>query len=101
MGFREARKAIIEALLVGRFQHEERAQAQGKNLLASGDVTVDEVVAVLGRCRGNQHATSPHHFVADQEVHVFRPVEGVARWYIKAYLVEVGYVEAIFISVHK
>ncbi len=101
MGFKEVRRATIQALRDGRFQHEERAQAEGKNLLASGEVSVEEVIALLQRCRGDQHRSSTHHFDRTQVVHIFRPVDGPARWYIKSYLVERDGIAAVFISVHR
>jgi hypothetical protein len=101
MGFKEVRKAMVRALRDGLFQHEERAQAEGKNLLASGEISVEEVVALLQRCRGDQHRTSPHHADSTQVVHIFQPTDGPARWYIKSYLVELDGVMAIFISVHR
>jgi hypothetical protein len=101
MGFNEARRETVQALRDGRFQHEERAQAGGKNLLASGEVSVDDVVALLLRCRGNQHQTGLHHFDRTQVVHIFRPVDGPDRWYIKSYLVEQDGITAVFISVHR
>src|SRR4051794_849836 len=101
MGFLEARRATIQALRDGRFQHEERAQAEDKNLLASGEVSVEEVVALLSRCRGDQHQTTRHHSDRTQPVDIFRPTDGQARWYIKSYLVELDGITAFFISVHR
>jgi hypothetical protein len=101
MGFNEVRRETVQALRDGRFQHEERAQAAGKNLLASGEVSVEDVVALLLRCRGNQHRTDLHHFDRTQVVHIFRPVDGQDRWYIKSYLVEQEGITAVFISVHR
>ena len=100
MGFNDAIRETIAALEDGRFQHEERPQAEGKNLLASGGVSVAEVVSLLRRCRGDQHNVTPHHYDPDQPVHVFKPKRGQERWYIKSYLLECDGVEAVFISVH-
>ncbi len=100
MGFKDARGAIVQALRDGRFQHEERAITEGKNLLATGEVTVDEVISLLIRCKGYQHETGLHHFDRTQTIHIFRPMEGSVRWYIKSYLVEQDGITAFFISVH-
>jgi len=100
MGFKAARQATIDALLDGRFEHEERSVADGKNLLASGEVSVDEVVSLLRRCKGDQYEARPHHFDAGQPIDIFRPIEGGRRWYIKSYLIRLEEVVAVFISVH-
>ena len=101
MGFRDARSRAIEALNSGDIQHEARGDIDDKNLLLTGDVSADEVVALLLRCRGNQHSSSPHHGDASVEVHVFKPVVGSGaaqtRWYIKLYFLDP---DAWFISVH-
>jgi hypothetical protein len=101
MGFTESRKATVEALRDGRFQHEPRAYADGKNMLATGEITAEEVIGLLNRCRGNQHETSPHHFDPTQTVDIFKPTAGGVRWYIKSYLFRDGEVTAVFISVHQ
>lgn len=101
MGFHMARRATIAALRDGRFQHEERSQTEGKNLLASGQVTVEDVVFLLNRCKGTQHQTTPHHRDPSQPVDIFRPKVGGKSWYIKVYRVELDEVTAIFISVHQ
>jgi hypothetical protein len=101
MGFKETRRATIRALLDGRFQHEERAQSEGKNLLATGEVSVEEVVALLMCCRGNQHETDVHHFDRSQTIDIFKPVQGRTKWYIKSYLIEENGITAFFISVHR
>lgn len=85
MGFREAQDRLIEALREGRFQHEARQTRSEKNLLAVGDISAEEVIALLHRCRGDQHEESPHHWDRATTVHEFRPVVGGERWYIKAY----------------
>jgi hypothetical protein len=101
MSFKEVRRKVIDALWDGRFSHEERDQAEGKNLLARGDVSPDDVVMLLNRCRGDQHRTSPHHADATQTVHIFKPTAASGRWYIKCYVVEMDGIEAVFISVHQ
>jgi len=74
---------------------------EGKNLLATGDISPDEVVRLLRRCRGNQHSSSPHHWDPSVPVHVFRPTEGGATWYIKVYFVADADGTAVFLSVHQ
>jgi hypothetical protein len=103
MGFRDAKRRLIASVLAGDYQHEPREVVEGKNLLDTGDVTPGEVADLVGRCRGNQYGTSPHHAAPDVEVHVFRPVLGAEVWYIKVYFLDDpdGGGPAVFISVHK
>jgi hypothetical protein len=107
MKFTEARRRIIQALREGSYQHEARDVVEGKNLLATGDVTSAEVAELLQRCRGDQHESQPHHFDDQVLVHFFKPTRQGEQWYIKAYLIGDPDDEdddprvAVFISVHK
>jgi hypothetical protein len=107
LGFRLARKKTIAALQAGPayIQFEDRAVREGKNLLDTGEVTPDEVVALLRLCRGSrdQYTETPHHRDQSIPVHQFKPVQGRVRWYIKVYFLEriEGLEPATFISVHK
>ena len=98
MGFREERERLITALDEGRFQNEIRGAVEEKNLLAIGEVSAQEVIGMLRRCRGDQHRSSPHNRDLNVTVHEFMPVINRERWYIKAYFLED---EAWFISVHR
>lgn len=107
LGFVRARRKTIAALEGGPqfILFEDRATREGKNLLDTGEVTPADVVALLRRCRGtpDQYAETPHHVAREVPVHVFKPVTGGARWYIKVYFLG-GTDElepAIFISVHQ
>lgn len=112
MTFTEARRRIIAALQDGNFQHEIRAVTEGKNknLLATNDVTRLEVIALLNRCRGNQHECESHHASDYPPVHIFKPTSQGEQWYVKAYIIIDVHVSnggtgepdvAVFISVHK
>ncbi len=72
MGFKKAKFLLIQALESGNFDHEVRNDIDDKNLLSSGDVSADEVLDVVKRCNGSHHTMSPHHFIEDVEVHIFR-----------------------------
>jgi len=105
LGFKRARAKTIAALRGGPqfILFEEREGMEGKNLLASGGVTPDEVIGLLRICRGahDQYRETPHHRVAKLPVHEF--VSNGVRWYIKVYFLD-GTAElepAIFISVHE
>lgn len=96
MGFKDARALVIAALRDKRVRHEERSDIEQKNLLHSGAVTAEFVIGLLLRCAGWEYSTSRHHSL-DVDCHIFTPMMGDERWYIKAYL-EPG--RAVFISVH-
>ena len=107
LGFRLARAKTIDALRAGPqfILFENREDRASKNLLFTGEITPEEVVALLRICRGtrDQYAETPHHRIPAVPVHEFKPVRKRTRWYIKVYFLE-GTEElepAIFISVHK
>lgn len=104
VGFQDARQRVMRALRAGDYQHEIRAVVEGKNLLDTGDVTADEVVLLLQRCRGDQYSSEPHRAVSAVPVHIFRPVERRTQWYIKVYFLDADPPDseaAVFISVHR
>tara|TARA_B100000949_G_scaffold225663_2_gene230138 strand:+ start:333 stop:692 length:360 start_codon:yes stop_codon:yes gene_type:complete len=94
IGFKEAKKRLIQALGEGTFLHEARSQIETKNLLQVGLVTPDDLIELVKKCGGQHHECSPHHSVTGVEVHVLRR-DG---WYVKFYFVDP---DTIFISVHK
>jgi hypothetical protein len=98
VGFKEARATFIEALREGRVESEPREAQSEKNLLAIGEVSLDEVAHLIAQCRGHEYSTSPHHLDREITVHVFKPRRGDERWYIKGYILEPN---AVFISVHR
>ena len=60
MGFTSAKRAILAALATGNFQHEVREVLSEKNLLAVGDISVEEVITILKRARGVDHSVRIH-----------------------------------------
>src|SRR3712207_2025788 len=107
LGFRKARSKTIDALRAGPgfILFEDRQARESKNLLDTGEVSPEDVIALLRLCRGteDQYREPPHHFSADIPVHEFKPVQQGVRWYIKVYFLE-GTDElepATFISVHR
>lgn len=105
-GFSTVKSRLIAALKDGRVQHEPREAIAGKNLLAVGAVTTEEVIAVLQRCKGGDHVASDHHLSKLRDcgvkVHCFTTWHGGSRWYIKAYFLAAAQAdpEAMFLSVH-
>jgi hypothetical protein len=100
MGLLGARRALIDCLRGGRYEHEVREVLAEKNLLAIGEMDVEFVVRLLQRTRGPDYRAVPHVWDADTTVHVFRPFVGGRRWYVKAYFIHDPDPHAVFISVH-
>lgn len=101
IGLRAARSRVIAALKDRRIEFDEGATREGKNLLQTGDVTPEYVVALLARCQGGDYEESPHHFDNEIVCHVFKPSLQDVRWYIKCYFVgDEEASAAVFISVH-
>lgn len=98
MGLTDAKQLFIQALKEGRVESESREAQREKNLLAVGDVTLDQVAELISRCKGQEYTASQHDFDSNVEVHVFKPVKDKQNWYIKGYLLS-G--KAVFISVHR
>lgn len=93
MGFKEVKAKAIADLLSGDYAHEGRGDIDEKNLLQSGQIGAEDVVALLKMSRGGDHSSSPHHQDANLEVHVIK----CRDWYVKFYFDP----DTMFISVHK
>jgi hypothetical protein len=94
LGFRDVRQRVLDALLSGRVIHAFRRDRQEKNLLDMGVLCPADVVDIVRKARGNEHACSPHHRDPSTDVHVLRR----AGWYLKFVLLD-DHVE--FLSVHR
>lgn len=97
MSFNAVKKKVLDCLKKGLVQHEERNDIDEKNLLAVGQVSLTDVSAIVGRSRGNQHSSSPHHLDSNIDVHVIKTKLSGKDWYIKWYFVDP---DTVFISVH-
>lgn len=94
MGFSAAKRKLLAALASGDFQHEVRDAIDVKNVLATGQISVAELVVIVRRANGLEHSTSPHHGDASITVHVLK----TGGWYIKFYFLNPS---TFFISVHQ
>lgn len=97
MGFRQAKKDVIECLTEGRIRHEQRNDIDIKNLLAIGAISAEEVAALINKARGTDYNSSQHHFDKSIQVHIVQVRHQGKSWYIKWYLLEPN---SWFISVH-
>ncbi|WP_349571030.1 hypothetical protein [Azotobacter salinestris] len=94
IGFREAKRKVIAALESGEYSHESRGSIDVKNKLHTGEVSAEQVIDIIGRCRGTDHSCSPHHLDNSIDVHVIAS----GSWYIKFYFLDP---DTVFISVHQ
>lgn len=97
MGFKDAKKQVIECLKAGNVRHESRNDIDTKNLLATGEVEADEVAAILGRAKGGEYQSSPHHACSSIAVHIVKTKHAGRYWYIKWYFIDPN---SVFISIH-
>ena len=97
MGFKAVKAKILECLERGDVSHEQRGDIDIKNLLAIGQVSLDDVAQILVRARGDSYSSSPHHMAPSIDVHIVKTRHGSQDWYIKWYFVDPS---SVFISVH-
>ena len=70
MGFRDAKRKVLDCLRTGKVRHEERNNIDTKNLYAIGVVTTDQVIDIIKKARGDNYSSSPHDFDRSIEVHI-------------------------------
>jgi hypothetical protein len=96
IGFKLAQVRLVSALETGAFVNVMRAEP-GKNLLAEGQITVPDVVAIVKRARGNNYREEPEDSGEPYNVHMLKDVRvGGMSWYIKWYVEGI----TVVISVH-
>ena len=76
MGFNVVKKQVLECLKNGSVLHQERVDIDVKNLLAVGQVSLNEVADIIGRASGNSYSSSPHLQVEEIEVHIIKTRHG-------------------------
>ena len=97
MGFKDAKKQLLECLVEGNILHQARNNIDVKNLLETGQISVEVVTDIVKRARGNDYECSPHHMIKSIDVHIIKTTYQNESWYIKWYYIEPN---SIFISVH-
>lgn len=97
MGFKQAKRDAIQCLEQGNVRNEERNSIDTKNLFATSEVSISEMINILKLARGNQYESTPHHYDSNIMVHIITTTYSVLSWYIKWYFIEP---DCIFISVH-
>ena len=99
MGYRQAKRQVLECLVDGRIEHElDRCEIDIKNLLLTGVVTATQVADAIGRSSGTEYECRRHHFDEMIEVHIISTQYDGRSWYIKWYFIAPN---VVFISVHE
>lgn len=86
MTFTEAKRAFLGALQEDRFVAVPRLGDSDKNLLAQGVVDKEFLMTLIARTKGHEYQSSFHHQDPTVQMHVFKPMLGDVRWYVKGYL---------------
>ena len=94
IGFKEAKRRAIEALRNKTYQVAQRQEIETKNLLYANAVSEEDIIAVISKCRGQDHEMRPHDMIKTIDVHILRK-DG---WYIKFYFLDP---DTFFLSVHR
>ena len=97
IGYKDIKRQVIHCLKKGLVSHEQRNNIDIKNLLAIGQVTLEQTADALRRSSGDSYSTSPHHLDPSIDVHIVKTIHAGKNWYIKWYFVEPN---SVFISVH-
>ena len=94
MAFNEVKIKAIACIKDGRVRHVERDV--DKNMFASGEFAPEDMIQIIGACRGDDYSTGRHHFL-DADVHILKPKGKYDGLYIKFFFIEP---DIMFISVH-
>ncbi|MBL4909528.1 MAG: hypothetical protein JKX78_05815 [Alteromonadaceae bacterium] len=97
MGFKDVKRQVLACLKSGNVLHEQRADIDIKNLLATGQISVDDIIGIIAQTRGNEYENSKHHVIGELDVHIVKTSFQGKYWYIKWYFVEPN---SVFISAH-
>lgn len=97
MGFRKAKRQVLECLSSGKILHEVRQHIDLKNLFSTGQISIDEVSLIIARAKGTEYQQAKHHTVKSVNFHILKTRYCGQRWYIKWYYIEPN---SVFISVH-
>ncbi len=95
MGFKDVKEQAIKCLKSGYVRHVERDL--DKNLFAAGELSSEDMIAIISSCRGDCYQLDKHHFL-NIEVHILKPRGKHDGLYVKFFFVEP---DILFISVHK
>lgn len=94
MGFKTAKKQLLNCLTSGHILHEARDSIDIKNHFLTGQLSREALMDILRCARGYEYEHSYHHRAPSIEVHIVRTRYLGESWYV--YLAP----NCVFISVH-
>lgn len=95
------KRRVLRCLDTQAFDAYGRGAMAENNLLATGQVSADDVKRIIGRCNGTQYASKPMAEVSGELKHEMKPVVDGEQWFIRFFFAERSGEMAVFISVHK
>ncbi len=100
MGFTDVKHLVLACLDAGAFAFVIREEMSEKNLFATGELTVEQVRRMIGRCSGLQYRALPMTEDPGTLKHELRPLVDGRQWFIRFYFVKSPHDLVVFISVH-
>ena len=97
MGFKGAKIQVLACLKSGNILHGQRRDINIKNLLATGQISIEDLTGIISQTRGNEYENSEHHLIKGLDVHILKTSFQGKDWYVKWYFIEPN---SVFISVH-
>lgn len=101
MGFNDVKRRVIACLDALAFESEARDAMSENNLLATGQISAEDVKRLINRCSGTQYVAKPMTEDPSTMKHELKPVVDGEQWFIRFYFVTVRTDVVVFISVHK
>jgi hypothetical protein len=83
VGFRDAKRKVIELIQAQRWIAESRPDQLSKNLLWAGQVSEAQAISIIKATGGHQATASPHHAKPEYAVWEFHPTHQQCQWYVK------------------
>jgi hypothetical protein len=99
VGFYDVRRRAIACLRAHAFDSVIRGAMPDNNLLATGEVSVDDVVRMIGLCRGTQYSAKPMTEDPNTLKHEMKPHVAGEQWFIRFYFIRRPDEVVMFISV--
>ena len=84
MGFNDVKQRVIACLDAQSYDSDDRAAMSENNLLATGQISAEEVKRIIGRCNGTQYTAKPMTEAPDTLKHELKPVIAGEQWFIRS-----------------
>ena len=101
MGFNDVKRRVIPCLDSLAFESEARGAMSENNLLATGQISAEDVKRLINRCSGAQYVARPMTEDPGTMKHEMKPVVDGEQWFIRFYFATVRTDVVMFVSVHR